>query len=133
MLGVRRFAVRQRHIAMRRKLAVLVASLIVIIFLPIALFGLMASVNEYRDQGISGAVDCNGPLTVMLFVAPSLVVYTTGAIYYAVLLKRGRRSLLTAVLMVICVATAFAAGGKAWAAYREKSRPEHQETCGEGW
>src|SRR3712207_8121622 len=42
-------------------------------------FGLMASANEYRDQGIGGAVDCDGPLTVMLFAAPSLVVYAAGA------------------------------------------------------
>ena len=118
---------------MRRNLPVLAVSLLVAIFLPIALFGLMASVNEYRDQGISGAVDCNGPLTVMLFIVPSLVVYAAGAIYYAVLLKRGRRSLQTAVLMLICAVTVFAACEKAWVAYREKARPEHQETCGEGW
>ena len=118
---------------MKRKVATLAVSLIVIIFLPITLFGLMASVNEYRDQGIGGAVDCNGPLTVMLFIVPSLVVYAAGAIYYAVLLKGVRQSLLTAVLMVLCTVMVFAAGRKAWAAYSEKVRPEHQETCGEGW
>ena len=118
---------------MRRKPVILAVSLLVTIFLPIALFGLSASVNEYEDQGISGAVDCNGPLTVMLFVVPSLVVYAAGALYYAALLKGVRQSLLAAVLMVLCAAMAFAAGRKAWAAYGEKSRPEHQETCGEGW
>lgn len=122
-----------RQVAMRRKAAVLAVSLIVIIFLPIALFGLMASVNEYRDQGISGAVDCNGPLTVMLFIVPSLVVYAAGAVYYAVLLMGVRRSLSAAVLMVLCTVMVFASGRKAWAAYREIIRPEHQETCGEGW
>lgn len=118
---------------MRRKLTVSPVSLLVVIFLPITLFGLMASVNEYRDQGISDAVDCNGPLTVMLFIVPSLVVYAAGAIYYAVRLKGVRRSLLAAVIMILCIITVFVAGGKAWAAYREQSRPEHQETCGEGW
>jgi uncharacterized BrkB/YihY/UPF0761 family membrane protein len=118
---------------MRRKLAVLAVSSIVVIFLPFALFGLMSSVNEYRDQGIGGAVDCDGPLTVMLFIAPSLVVYAAGAIYYAVLLKGVRRSLPAAALMVLCAVMVFAAGKKAWAAYSEKVRPEHQETCGEGW
>ena len=118
---------------MKRKVATLAVSLIVIIFLPITLCGLMVSVNEYQDQGISGAVDCNGPLTVMLFIVPSLVVYAAGAIYYAVLLKGARRNLLAATLMVLCVVVVFAAGRKAWAAYSEKIRPEHQETCGEGW
>jgi hypothetical protein len=118
---------------MRRKLVVTAVSLTVVVFLPIALFGLLASVNEYRDQGIGGAVDCNGPLTVMLFTAPSLVVYAAGAVYYGVLVKGARRSLLPAALMVFCVVMSCAAGGKAWAAYSEKNRPEHRETCGEGW
>jgi uncharacterized BrkB/YihY/UPF0761 family membrane protein len=118
---------------MKLKVATLAVSLIVIIFLPVALFGLIASVNEYRDQGISGAVDCNGPLTVMLFIVPSLVMYAAGAIYYAVLLKGARRNLLAATLMVLCVVVVFAAGRKAWAAYSEKSKPDHRETCGEGW
>jgi hypothetical protein len=118
---------------MRLKLATWAVTLIVILFLPIALFGLLASVNEYRDQGISGAVDCNGPLTVMLFIAPSLVVYAAGAAYYGLLLKGGRQSLLTAALMTLCVVMTLASGGKSWAAYSEKRRPGHRESCGEGW
>ena len=133
MPGVRRFALIPRQIHMKRKVATLTVSLIVLIFLPITLFALMVSVNEYQDQGISGAVDCNGPLTVMLFIVPSLVVYAAGAIYYAVLLKGTKRNLLAATLMVLCMVVVLAAGRKAWAAYSEKSRPEHQETCGEGW
>jgi hypothetical protein len=118
---------------MRHKATVWAVSLIVILFLPITLFGLMMSVNEYRDQGIGGGVDCNGPFAVMLFILPSLVVYAAGAIYYAVLLKGRRRSRLATALMVLCVLMLFAAGGKAWTAYGEKSMPEHREACGEGW
>lgn len=107
--------------------------LIVVGFLPVALLGLVASVNEYRDQGIVGPVDCNGPLTVMLFAAPSLVVYAGGAVYYAARLMGGRRSLLSVALMALCLVMVAAAGGKAWAAYGEKSRPAHRESCGNGW
>jgi hypothetical protein len=118
---------------MTRKPAGPAVPLIVIGFLPVALFGLVASVNEYRDQGIVGPVDCNGPLTVMLFIAPSLVVYAGGAVYFAARLKRGRRGLLSIALMALCLVMAAAAGGKARAAYGEKSRPEHREICGNGW
>ena len=118
---------------MWRKVSALAVSLIIIIFLPFTLFGLMLPVNEYQAQGISGAVDCDGPLTVMVFIAPSLVAYAAGAVYCAVLLKGQRRSVAAAGLTVLCVVMMIAAGGKAWAAYREKVRPEHQETCGEGW
>jgi uncharacterized membrane protein len=118
---------------MKLKVTTLAVSLIVIIFLPITLFGLMASVNEYHDQGVGGAVDCNGPYSVMLFIVPALIIYAAGAVYYAVLLKGQRRSVLAAGMLILCVVIVIASGRKAWAAYSEKSRPEHQETCGEGW
>jgi hypothetical protein len=104
-------------------------SVIIIIFLPITLLGLMLPVNDYQAQGISGAVECDGPLAVMLFVGPSLAVYSAGAVSYAVLLKGQKRN----VLVVLCAVMMVAAGGKAWTAYREKSRPEHQSVCEEGW
>jgi hypothetical protein len=103
-------------------------SLIVIIFLPITLLGLMLPINDYEAQGMSGLADCDGPLAVMLFVGTCLAVYAAGAIYYAVLLKGQRRD----VLVLLCVVMVVAAGGKAWAAYRETTRPVHQRTCGEG-
>jgi uncharacterized membrane protein (UPF0182 family) len=94
---------------------------------------MLLSVNEYQAQGISGAVDCDGPLSVMILMVPSLVVYAAGAVYYAVLLKGQRRSVPAAGLLVLCLLMIIAAGGKAWAAYREKIKPEHRSTCGEGW
>ena len=118
---------------MRRKPVVLAMSIIVIVFLPITMFGLMLSVNEYQDQGISGAVDCNGPLTVMVWIIPCCVVYVAGAIYFAVLLKDVSRNRLAGVLLVLCAVMMCAAGGKAWTAYSEKNRPEHRVSCGEGW
>ncbi len=50
-------------------------SIFIIFFVPVALFGLLLPVNEYRDQGISGAVDCDGPLNVLLFAVPSVMIY----------------------------------------------------------
>ncbi len=110
----------------------LAVSLVVVVFLPITLLGLIVPVNDYEAQGIS-AVDCDGPLEIMLLIGPSLVVYAAGAIYYAVRLKRVRKSVLTGVLLVLCTLMVLAAGGKTWAAYREKNKPQHQETCGDGW
>ncbi|HEX4950383.1 MAG TPA: hypothetical protein VFZ34_27205 [Blastocatellia bacterium] len=118
---------------MRSKPISRIVSFIVILFLPVMLFGLMVSVNKYHDQGISGASDCDGPLTVMLFIAPSLVVYVVGAIYYAVLLNDLKRKLPAAGLLLLCVVMVLAAGRKAGAAYSEKSKPQYQQTCGNGW
>jgi hypothetical protein len=89
----------------------------------------MLSVNDYRDQGIQGAVECDGPFSVMLFVGPSLAVYAASAVYYAVLFKGQKRS----VPVFLCAVMMVAAGGKAWTAYREASRPEHQRVCEGRW
>jgi hypothetical protein len=102
---------------------------IVTLFLPVALFSLMASVNKYRDQGIDGGVDCDGPLSAMLFAVPSMLVYAAGAVYYAVRLKCARRILPAALLLVLCLGMALATGRKVLAAYREQIRPEYQQTC----
>jgi hypothetical protein len=108
-------------------------SLLVVAFLPVAMLGWILSANEYADQGIRGAVDCDGPLGVMLFAVPSLGVYAAGAVHHAALLRGARRSRSAALLLVLCVGMVFASGRKIRAAYGEKTRPEHRETCGEGW
>jgi hypothetical protein len=114
---------------MWRTVATAAVSLVVILFLPITLLGLMLPVNDYAAQGMSSLAECDGPGSVMLFVGPSLVVYAAGAIYYAVILKGTKRG----VLVVLCAVMFVAAGTKAWAAYRETARPVHQRMCGGGW
>lgn len=114
---------------MWRTVATTAVSIILIIFLPITLLGLIVPVNDYADQGMTSLAECDGPGTVMLLVGPSLLVYAGGAIYYVVMLKGGKR----AVLAVLCAVMMIAAGGKAWAAYRETTRPVHKQVCGEAW
>ena len=120
-------------IHMWRRAVTWAVSVIVIVFLPVALLGLMLPVNDYQAQGMGSLAECDGPASVMLLVGPSLAVYTAGAVYYAALLKGRGRGALASLLAVLCAAMAVAAGGKALAAYREKSRPVHRRTCGEGW
>jgi hypothetical protein len=112
---------------MWRTVATTVVSIIVVIFLPVVVMGLILPINDYRAQGMSGVADCDGPLAVMLFIAPSLIVYAGGAAYYALLLKGQSRS----VLVFLCVMMVLAAGAKTWAVLREQRSPEHQSTCGE--
>ena len=114
---------------MWRTIATTVISFIVVIFLPIALFGMLMPINEYEIEGLSGLADCDGPLGTMLFIGPTLAVYAAGAIYYAVVLKGVKRG----VLAVLCGIMIVAAGAKAWAAYRETTRPVYRSHCGEGW
>jgi len=114
---------------MKQRLIALIIPSILLIFLPVMLLGMMASVNEYSDQGIGGSVDCDGPETVMIFVFPCLVVYASGAIYYALQLTRLKRNLLAMGLMILCSLMLLAAGNKAWSAYTEKVSKDYRETC----
>ncbi|WP_052321790.1 hypothetical protein [Ralstonia sp. A12] len=55
-----------------RGLVVLIA-----VFTPLALLGIISSPNEYQAMG-SGGIDCDGPIEVLLFAVPALVVYLLG-------------------------------------------------------
>jgi hypothetical protein len=118
---------------MMRKVVTVGVSLIVIAFVPITLFGVLLPVNEYRAVGIGDIPECDGPLTVMLFIAPSLVVYTAGAAYCAWLLRGRGRSTWVAALMVLCVVMLIAAGSSPHTPPSLYRRPDHRDACGEGW
>ena len=110
-----------------RIVATTAVSLIVVIFLPITFMGLILPVNDYRAQGMSGVADCDGPLAIMILIAPSLIVYAGGAAYYAMVLKGQKRS----ALVFLCVLMVLAAGAKTWTVFREQLSAEHQSDCGE--
>ena len=82
----------------------------------VALFGPLLPVDEYRAQGMSGSVDGGGPLIVLLFAAPSLMIYAGGVVYHAWLPKHRRRLVLPAML-VLCGVMVTAAGTKAATVY----------------
>ena len=89
--------------------------------------GLILPVNDYQAQGLSGVADCDGPLAIMILIAPSLIVYAGGAAYYAMVLKGQKRS----VLVFLCILIVLAAGAKTWTVSREQLSAEHQSDCGQ--
>lgn len=79
------------------------------------------------SPSMSGVADCDGPLAIMILIAPSLIVYAGGAAYYAMVLKGQKRS----ALVFLCVLMVLAAGAKTWTVFREQLSAEHQSDCGE--
>ena len=49
--------------------------------LPVALFGIAGAANEYRAAGID-AIDCDGPISVLIFAIPGLAVYGAGTFIF---------------------------------------------------
>lgn len=64
---------------------------------PVAALGILGTPNEYRAVGVD-AVDCDGPISVMIFAVPALAIYgiSSSIFFYR---YRQRRSF---VLGVIC-------------------------------
>jgi hypothetical protein len=50
--------------------------------LPFAIAGAILPVNEYAafDDGLTSAVDCDGPMGVVIFAAPALIFYASNAV-----------------------------------------------------
>ena len=83
----------------RRKwlgIAVLIAAL------PIALLGIVTPANEYRAWGLD-AVDCDGPLGVMLFAVPGLLIYGVGAVAYGSRYRSRLNLVVTGICLVLCL------------------------------
>lgn len=60
---------------------------VLLVMAPMALRGLSGTPNEYRAMGID-AVDCDGPLSVLIFAVPALLVYGVAA---AIFLRQWRQ------------------------------------------
>lgn len=101
------------------------------VFAPLAILALLSTPNEYRAMGIDGAVDCDGPLTVLLFALPPLAVYTLGFISFARTGLAHRKAGSTAVAS-ICLLVCILLAGNVAMALQEQSNADHRESCGSG-
>ena len=106
--------------------------IVLIGFLPLALFGLLLEPNKYSAIGMQGSVDCDGPLTVLIFTLPAFIVYFLGVMRFlqAAFLKR---SIGSCVFAIVCASLCFALLGGIFSAIQEYSSVEYQQTCGKGF
>ncbi len=100
---------------------------LLIVLLPLAAFAMVAPPNEYRAMGVE-AVDCDGPITVLMAVLPLLAVYGVAAAVF--LSDFRRRSALWRGLLcgLICLGLGWAAGR----AVLEQARNSHEAVCADG-
>ena len=92
--------------------------------LPFAILAAALPVNSYRPQGIE-AIDCDGPMSVLIFALPVLLIYGAGAI----LLYRDRSLRFHVVAALCCAAVFCAVGWNAAAAIRESHGDASIEAC----
>ncbi|MBB2752154.1 UNVERIFIED_ORG: Mn2+/Fe2+ NRAMP family transporter [Rhizobium aethiopicum] len=77
--------------------------LILLLALPLATLAILFPANVYRAQGIA-APDCDGPLQVLIFALPAVLIYSAGAF---LVYRAGRRfhRLVFLLCLVIALAT----------------------------
>jgi hypothetical protein len=86
--------------------------------------------NEYQAIGIDGAIDCDGPLSVLIFGAPSLVSCSVAVLLFPrrVWLKGVFGYVLPFALLVSWTVSTMSIAQ----AIREQQSVGHQEVCGAG-
>lgn len=76
--------------------------LVLLLALPLAALAVVLPANVYRAQGIA-APDCDGPLQVLIFALPALLIYGAGAF---LVYRSGRR--FHRILSLLCLLVALA-------------------------
>lgn len=77
--------------------------LILLLALPLAALAVVLPANVYRAQGIA-APDCDGPLQVLIFALPALLIYGAGA-FLAYRSGRRFRRILSLLCLLVALAT----------------------------
>ncbi|RXT24875.1 hypothetical protein B5P46_16440 [Rhizobium leguminosarum] len=76
---------------------------VLLLAMPLAALAVVLPANVYRAQGIA-ALDCDGPLQVLIFVVPAVLIYGAGAL---LAYRAGRRfhRLVSLLCLIIALAT----------------------------
>lgn len=106
--------------AFTRPIAVWLGYLLLIALLPVAALALLADANSYRAQGID-AIDCDGPMGVLIFAVPAILAYGAGAIVNGL----GRRFIVAALCVAICIPLAL----NIVAALNENRKNDREPVC----
>ncbi|WKL22612.1 hypothetical protein QYR00_19170 [Agrobacterium tumefaciens] len=76
---------------------------------PVAALGVLGTPNEYRAIGID-AVDCDGPISVLIAAVPALAAYATVGWLFVFDTKRHRSLMAGGVCGLICLALVWSIG-----------------------
>ena len=79
---------------------------VLLLGLPLALFGALAPPNEYKAIFGSNALDCDGPLGVYICAVPALVLYGIALVINGLRWRRATNLIVAIVSLGICAAVA---------------------------
>lgn len=107
---------------------------VLVLFLPMALFAMLLSPNAYLAQGMESAVDCDGPLKVMICAIPSYIVYAIGIFAFISIYLETRNTNYLLVALVSCsILVAITPNTLAAINQHNINQSKHVDSCGKGW
>lgn len=98
--------------------------IILVAGLPLALLAAALPANSFKAQGID-ALDCDGPISVLIIAIPALLLYAGGMI----LLYRDRSRRFHRIAALCCLLISLAIGWNVIAAMRESYGDASIEAC----
>lgn len=101
----------------------------IVLCLPIAVLGATLPVNEYSaaDGALTGAVDCDGPMSVLMFATPALIFYASNAAGLFWTRERARRWHMA--MAMFCLIVSIAVVPNAMKAVAANERNEAEPVC----
>jgi hypothetical protein len=96
------------------------------LFLPVAMLGLVILPNEYERWG-GGGVDCDGPM-LLVFAIPAAVACSLLALVFIRRAVR-RRSWVPALAALVCAVLVPPLVANIHAARAEQTDPDYQQVC----
>lgn len=100
-----------------------------VVLFPVAVLGILLPANEYLSMGIVGAVDCDGPLLILVIAIPTLITYLIGfTVYFR--LARLHKTAATIAMVVVSASICIALSGAIASALKEHFSTDHKEACG---
>lgn len=98
--------------------------ILLVIALPLAVLAAVLPANSYKAQGIA-ALDCDGPMSVIIFALPALLIYGGGAI----LLYRDRNRRVHRIAALCCLLVSLVIAWNLIDAVREAYGAASIEAC----
>lgn len=98
--------------------------ILLVIALPLGILAAVLPANSYKAQGIA-ALDCDGPMSVLIIAIPALLLYAGGTI----LLYRDRSRRFHRIAALCCLLVSLAVGWNVIAAVREAYGDALIEAC----
>ncbi len=90
----------------QRRGAKLLGRAVLLLGLPMAIFGALHPPNEYEATLAIDALDCDGPLGTYIFAVPSLVLYGAALIINGLRWRRRANLIVALLCFLVCAALA---------------------------